>query len=347
MKEVTRRGGVNNIDELLGQFPDSQFLLSLARQRVRFVTPLVSGDDFLGCLAVSDKLSGYRLNYEDVTTISTIADQLSLAITTSRLYQESLAKQRLDEEMNFARAIQQQLLPRQFPKGVNYEFSAYSDPSLQVGGDYFDFINTPRGTCAVVIADASGKGMPAALLISQIQAAVRTEVRHDVPLAQMLSNVNELVQQDEAWDKFATLFFADLDPRDLTLRYSNAGHNYPILVSEKNGVKFLDEGGLLLGAFGGVSYQQGEVQLERNDVLLFYTDGLNEAVDGNDEQYGERRVLEMLKKHKHLSAGEIQKQIIEDVRSYAITSELQDDMTIIVLKIGDLPGAYGEEISAG
>ncbi len=346
MKEIARRGGVNNIDELLGQFPNSEFLISLARRRVRFITPLVSAEEFLGCLAVSDKISGYRLNFEDVTTISTIADQLSLAITTSRLYQESLEKQRLDEEMNFARAIQQQLLPKQFPVGPRYQFSAYSDPSLQVGGDYFDFIDTPRGTCAFVIADASGKGMPAALLISQIQAAVRTEVRHDVPLAQMLSNVNELVQQEEMSDKFATLFFADFDPNNLTLRYANAGHNYPILVSEKNGVKYLEEGGLLLGAFGGVSYEQGEVRLEENDVLLLYTDGLNEAVDERDEQYGEARVLEMLHRHKHLSAAEIQKHILDDVRRFAVKSELQDDMTLVVLKIGSIGSDHDQALQA-
>jgi len=346
MQEVARRGGVNNIDELLGQFPDSKFLPALARERIRFITPLVSAEEFLGCLAVSDKLSGYRLNFEDVTTISTIADQLSLAITTSKLYQQSLEKQRLDEEMNFARAIQQQLLPKQFPSGPNFQFSAYSDPSLQVGGDYFDFITTPRGTFAVVIADASGKGMPAALLISQIQAAVRTEVKHDVPLAQMLSNVNELVQQEEVSDKFATLFFADLDPRDLTLRYSNAGHNYPILVSEKNGVQYLEQGGLLLGAFAGVTYQQGEVKLERDDVLLLYTDGLNEAVDDSDEQYGENRVLEVLQRYRNLSAGEIQAHILEDVRSFAVASELQDDMTLVVLKIGDYVAHHDEEIPA-
>lgn len=346
MKEVARRGGVNNIDELLGQFPDSEFLESLARRRIRFVAPLVSADEFLGCLAVSDKISGYRLNFEDVTTITTIADQLSLAITTSKLYQESLEKQRLDEEMNFARAIQQQLLPREFPRGPNFEFSAYSDPSLQVGGDYFDFIDTPRGTCAVVIADASGKGMPAALMISQIQAAVRTEVRHDVPLAEMLTNINELVQHKNVSDKFATLFFADLNPVDLTLRYANAGHNYPILVSKSNGVKYLEEGGLLLGVFGGVSYDQGEIKLENDDVLLLYTDGLNEAVNDNDEQYGESRVLEMLEKHKHLSAREIQRRILDDVRGFAVKSELQDDMTLVVLKVGEVLGNYDEEIPA-
>lgn len=331
--ELIRRSGVNNIDELIGQFPQSKLLLQLASERIRFLIPLSSGDEFLGCIAVSDKVTGYRLNYEDVTTLTTIADQLALAITTSRLYRESLEKQRMEEEMNIARSIQQQLLPRRFPSGPDYEFTAYSDPSLQVGGDYFDFIKTPRDTYAIVIADASGKGMPAALLISQIQAAIRTEVRHNVPLAGMLSSVNELIEQQEFSDNFATLFFAEFDPRTKVLRYSNAGHNYPIVISERNGLLTLDKGGLLLGVFRDATYEQAEVQLEKNDIVLFYTDGLNEAVNERDEQYGETRAVELIENNRHLSAVELQQLILNDVRTYAAHFDERDDMTLIILKI--------------
>ncbi len=330
--ELARRSGVNNIDELLGAFPQSQFLQQLAARKVRFVAPLISGDELVGCLAVSDKVSGYRLNYEDVTTISTIADQLSLAINTSRLYLESIEKQRLEEEMNIARTIQIDLLPKVFPSGDDFHFSAFSDPSLQVGGDYFDFIKTRRGTIAMVIADASGKGVPAALLISQIHAAIRTEIRHDLPLGQILVNVNELLQKEEITDKFATLFVADFDPRTKKLRYANAGHNYPILISNNGDVE-LDRGGLLLGAFRDVAYDEGEVQLNSSDILFLYTDGLNECINDNDEQYGEARAVSLIKKNGSLTAPEIQQRIVDDVRSFAAHTELQDDMTLVILKV--------------
>ncbi len=331
--ELARRSGVNNIDELLGAFRDSEFLQTLAQRRVRFIAPLVSGEELLGCLAISDKVSGYRLNYEDVTTISTMADQLSLAINTSRLYRESIEKQRLEEEMNFARAIQLELLPKTFPAGANYHFAAFSDPSLEVGGDYFDFIHTSRGTVIVVIADASGKGMPAALLVSQIQAAIRTEIKHNTPLRQMLINVNELLQQEVLGDKFATLFLAEFDPDNRTLRYSNAGHNYPIIISDDATETELDQGGLLLGAFHGVDYEEGVVQLKPTDILFIYTDGLNEAYNGEDEQYGEDRAVAVIKKHRHLPAAEIQQYIVEDVRNFTAPKPLQDDMTLILLKV--------------
>lgn len=332
MAELARRSGVNNIDELLGAFPQSIFLQQLAERKVRFVAPMISGEEILGCLAVSDKVSGYRLNYEDVTTISIIADQLSLAINTSRLYLESIEKQRLQEEMNIARTIQIDLLPKVFPSGDDFHFSAFSDPSLEVGGDYFDFIKTRRGTIAMVIADASGKGVPAALLISQIHAAIRTEIRHDLPLDQILVNVNELLQKDEITDKFATLFLADFDPATKRLRYANAGHNYPIVISAGDNQE-LDRGGLLLGAFRDVAYDEGEIQLKSGDILFLYTDGLNEAVDDDDSQYGEDRAVDLIRKHQNLTAPEIQQKIVDDVRGYASQTALQDDMTLVILKV--------------
>ncbi len=332
MAELARRSGVNNIDELLGAFPQSQFLQQLAVRKARFVAPMISGEEILGCLAMSDKVSGYRLNYEDVTTISIIADQLSLAINTSRLYRESIEKQRLEEEMNIARTIQIDLLPKVFPAGDDFHFSAFSDPSLEVGGDYFDFIKTRRGTIAMVIADASGKGVPAALLISQIHAAIRTEIRHDLPLGQILVNVNELLQKEEISDKFATLFVADYDPRTKILRYANAGHNYPILIS-RNGDIELDRGGLLLGAFSDVAYDEGEVQLQSTDILFLYTDGLNECINNRDEQYGEGRAVQLIKRHHALTAPEIQQRIIDDVHEFAAPMALQDDMTLVLLKV--------------
>ena len=332
MAELARRSGVNNIDELLGAFPQSRFLQQLAERKVRFVAPMISGEEILGCLSVSDKVSGYRLNYEDVTTISIIADQLSLAINTSRLYLESIEKQRLQEEMNIARTIQIDLLPKVFPSGDDFHFSAFSDPSLEVGGDYFDFIKTRRGTIAMVIADASGKGVPAALLISQIHAAIRTEIRHDLPLDQILVNVNELLQKDEITDKFATLFLADFDPMTKRLRYANAGHNYPILISAGENTE-LDCGGLLLGAFRDVAYDEGEIQLKSGDILFLYTDGLNEAVDDDDNQYGEDRAVDLIRKNQQLTAPEIQQRIVDDVRGYASQTALQDDMTLVILKV--------------
>lgn len=330
---MTERRGLTNFEELIAGVEETALLDCLRRKRTRYLVPLVSGEGILGFVAFGDKVSGYRLNYEDITTLSTIADQLAIAVTTSRLYRESIEKQRLEEEMNFARAIQRDLLPKTFPAGEGFHFSAYSESAREVGGDYFDFLSTSSGTHGVVLADVSGKGMPAALLASQIQAAMRSEIRHTDQLSRILANVNEMVVNATSMDKFCTLFFADFDPQTKVLRYSNAGHNYPIVISDENCTNLLDVGGLLLGAFIEATYEQAELKLAPNDVVFIYTDGLNEAVNADDEQYGEQRIVDTLCLNRHLPAAEIQQKVIEDVRSFIGDLPLQDDMTMVVLKV--------------
>lgn len=334
LEALARRQGIANLDELRGESPDSELLEFLTKLRIRYLIPLVSGEGFLGFMAITDKVSGYRLNYEDITSLATIGNQLSIAVTTSKLYEESLEKQRLEEEMNFARAIQRDLLPKVFPRGDHYCVSAYSEPSRQVGGDYFDFIPTAESHISIVLADVSGKGMPAALLASQLQAAMRSEVRHHIGLAEALSNVNELVHNSTSYEKFATLFVADFDPTSKRMRYSNAGHNYPLHLTNTEKVDLLERGGLLLGAFPSAQYEQGELLLDDGDVVLFYTDGLSEAEDETGEQYGEDRILQLLREHRHLPPEGIQAKLVEDVKTFVGDASLQDDMTLIVLKVG-------------
>lgn len=334
LDSLARRQGIANFDELRGESVESELISFLTKLRIRYLVPLASGEGFLGFMAVTDKVSGYRLNYEDITTLATVGNQLSIAVTTSKLYEESLEKQRLEEEMHFARAIQQDLLPKVFPRGDTYSVSAYSEPSRQVGGDYFDFIPSAEKSVSIVLADVSGKGMPAALLAAQLQAAMRSEVRHHIGLAEALSNVNDLVHNSTSYEKFATLFVADFCPDSGRLRYANAGHNYPIHLSGEEQVNELECGGLLLGAFPDATYEQGELTLSDGDVVLFYTDGLSEAEDLEGQQYGEDRILQMLKDNRGLSPEAIQAKLVEDVRDFVGDASLQDDMTLIVLKVG-------------
>jgi sigma-B regulation protein RsbU (phosphoserine phosphatase) len=335
LRAVSRRQGIANFDEVRSEAPPSELSDFVAKLKIRYLAPLVSGDGFLGFLGVTDKISGYRVNYEDITTLITISNQLAIAVTTSRLYQESIEKQRLEQEMGFARAIQRDLLPKEFPHGPTFSFTAYSQPSRDVGGDYFDFIPADNNRVNVVLADVSGKGIAAALLASQLQAAMRSEVRHQVGLPAMLSNVNELIYDSTSQDRFATLFVADFDPSTHRLLYSNAGHNYPIHLSEDEHVNSLDQGGLLLGAFPGCTYDQGELVLRPGDIVLFYTDGLNEAENEAGEQYGEDRILEFMRRHRDLSPEEIQTKLVKEIKEFVGGASLQDDMTLIVMKVNN------------
>jgi hypothetical protein len=221
----------------------------LSRESCELIVPLHGERDILGFIALSSKLSGYGYNYEDITTLNILSNQLVTALVNVSLYQESLEKQRLEKEMAMARQIQKALLPRDLPTGDAFEFAAFTEPALDVGGDYFDFLLKDGDTVGVVVADASGKGMPAALLVSQLQATLRSEVRFKQSLPDMIASSNYLVSTSTSTEKFVTLFYGEFDKKNLKLTYCNAGHNYPFVVREDGSIVFLQTGGLLMGAF--------------------------------------------------------------------------------------------------
>jgi serine phosphatase RsbU (regulator of sigma subunit) len=312
---------------------DSDCWRLLQGDACELIVPLHSDRQMLGFVALSAKVSGYSYNYEDMTTLSILSNQLVTAIANTRLYEESLEKQRLEKEMAMARQIQRDLLPRRLPRGDDFEFAAFTEPARDVGGDYFDFLSADKETIGVVVADASGKGMPAALLVSQLQATLRSEVRFRQSLSQMIASANYLVATSTSPEKFVTLFYAEFDPKNLTLYYCNAGHNYPFVVRRDGSTAFLNTGGLLIGAFMRAKYECERFQLTPGDTVFFYTDGLNEAHDRDGEEYGEERLLEFVRRRRELSPRELTKSIISEVRNFAAGKAAEDDMTVIVLKI--------------
>ena len=187
----------------------------------------------------------------------------------------------------------------------------------------------------VVVADASGKGMPAALLVSQLQATLRSEVRFKQSLPEMIANANYLVATSTSPEKFVTLFYGEFDRKNLQFCYCNAGHNYPFVIRKDGKIEYFREGGLLVGAFQSARYECDTFQLAPGDVVFFYTDGLNEAHDSGDEEYGEERLLEFVKSNRHLPPQELTETVISEVRNFAAGEANEDDMTIVVLKIND------------
>ncbi len=301
------------------------------------VIPLHGERQMLGFVALSSKVSGYSYSYEDVITLNILGNQLVTALTNTKLYEESIEKQRLEKEMAMARQIQRDLLPKKLPQGINFEFSAFTEPARDVGGDYFDFLQISEESIGVVVADASGKGMPAALLVSQLQATLRSEVRFRQSLPAMIASANYLVATSTSAEKFVTLFYGEFSPATLTLHYCNAGHNYPFVVRRDGSIRCLIKGGLLIGAFQSAEYECDTFQLAPGDVVFFYTDGLNEAHDAHDREFGEQRLIEYVKNRKDLSPRELTEAVISEVRSFAEGKAAEDDMTAIVLKINDVP----------
>jgi serine phosphatase RsbU (regulator of sigma subunit) len=300
---------------------------------VFLVVPLISHNDLMGCIGLTKKITRFRYSYEDITLLDVLANQMVVAMDNARLYQESLEKQRLEEELNLARQIQMELLPKSCPRAEAFEFSAFMQPARQVGGDYYDFLPIDSGLIAFAIADASGKGMPAALLMSLVHATLRAEVRNKLSPHALISNVNQLIHSSTTPEKFATMFYGELNPFERKLCYCNAGHNYPLVVHEDGAVEFLDKGGLILGAFPEAEYEPGEVVLRKNDTLFLYSDGLTENFNANEEEFGEKRLLTLLVENRSLGAEELKQKVMQAAIDFAGGHPLYDDFTIVVLKI--------------
>jgi len=305
----------------------------MEKRRVQLILPLKDANHLLGFLALTEKASGFRYNAEDISMLGVMSNQLVTVLTNARLYADSLEKHRLDEEITMARQIQLDLLPKCPPRSEIFDICAFSLPSRIIGGDFYDFIYKKDGSFGIVIADASGKGMPAALLVTQIQAILRSEVGNNAQIAQILYNVNKHIVESTSSERFATLFYGEFDPETCEFKYANAGHNYPILVRADGSHETLTRGGIALGAFPEAKYQEDLVRLGKEDMLFFYTDGLSEAQNHEEEEFGEKRILEYILHNRKLNSEEIMDGILADVRRFDVTDPPRDDTTLIVMKV--------------
>jgi len=334
--------GINLLDtparySSLAAYQDGSRLAEILTELgARVILPLKDAQHLLGFLALTSKSAGYHYTAEDFNLLGVLSNQMVTALTNARLYADSLERLRLEEEVNMARQIQLDLLPSRPPECRVSVITASSTPSRTVGGDFYDFIAMPdKNRLGMVIADASGKGMPAALMVTQIQAILRSEVNNGNPIQVLLRNMNQQVATSTSSEKYVTLFYAELDMTECILHYSNAGHNYPVLVRAGGAVELLDVGGPVIGAFPGIEYQASSVKLERDDVLFFFTDGLSEAMNAAGVEYGDNRIREFLIERRSLGPQEIMDEILADVRKHDPSYPPQDDTTIITMKITD------------
>jgi serine phosphatase RsbU (regulator of sigma subunit) len=311
----------------------SAFFGLLSRLGVFLVVPMVSQNELVGFIGLSKKTTRFRYGYEDITLLGVLANQMVIAMNNARLYQESLEKQKLEEELALARQIQLALLPKVCPKGEFFELSAFTQPARQVGGDYYDFFKTEDGRVGIAIADATGKGMPAAMLMSLVQASLRAEAKNRLCPSRLISNINQLIFSSTSPEKFATMFYGEFDPENKRLIYCNAGHNYPVLIHQDGRAEFLDTGGLILGAFEDALYEKGEIPLQKDDLLFFYSDGLTENFNDKDEEFGEKRLLDLLLGNRSLDPERLKEKVIEEATDFTGGAPPWDDFTLVVLRI--------------
>jgi sigma-B regulation protein RsbU (phosphoserine phosphatase) len=303
-------------------------------QAIRSVlsAPMLFKGGITGVLNVFNKKSGEGFTEADRRLLAIVATQSAQVIENARLYEEEQTLFRIQEEMQIAHKIQTGLLPREPPFIRGYDVAGKSVPATLVGGDYYDFIETVDGRWGICLGDVSGKGMPAALLMANLQATLRSQILQGLPVAMCLERANSLIFRSTAPDRFATLFYGVLDQREHTLRYANAGHNPPLLLGQGIEPLPLREGGTVLGCFERSSYREGDVRMNPGDVLVIYSDGISEAADIAGEQFGEKRIAEVVATNPGGSAESHLGHVIDAARNHTGAAEPSDDMTVVVIK---------------
>jgi sigma-B regulation protein RsbU (phosphoserine phosphatase) len=237
---------------------------------------------------------------------------------------------RKEVELRIAHEVQQALFPRQLPSGRGLEFAAICIPFSGISGDYYDVLELPDGRLIFAIADISGKGISAALLMANLQALLRVMAKSAPDPGEVCRRLNEHLHQVTDASKFATLFYAEWTPAEKRLRYVNAGHNAPVLLKNGHGQR-LDLGGMPLGMFPAAEFGTGVVCLEPGDTLVLYSDGITEAVSKNGEEFGDARLEAVVKAHCGKPLTEIQEQILAGVRQWSAQAQ-EDDMTLVIAR---------------
>jgi sigma-B regulation protein RsbU (phosphoserine phosphatase) len=240
--------------------------------------------------------------------------------------------QEQEREMVEARAIQEGFLPKSNPRLAGYEIAGAWQPARAVGGDYFDFIPFANDSLGICIADVAGKGMPAAMLMSNLQAAVRGLASPSLSPELLCERLNALICSNIANDRFITLFYAQLDGPARRLRFVNAGHNAPLIFHQDGAHERLSEGGGVLGVFPQQSFSMGAVDLISGDRIVMFTDGVTEAPNGDAEEFGESRLLDLLRENRHASAAALQNAILQAVGDFC-RHNFHDDATLIAIAV--------------
>ncbi len=304
----------------------------LTENDIHALVPLRFQDE-TAILGIGIRANKQAYSQSDFNYLTSLGSLAFLSVQKTFLLEARIEKERLAEELNIARTIQNALFPNPIPAPDDYNIAATNVPSRQVGGDYYDVIRPNDRHLYVAIADVTGKGIPASLLMANLQAMLQVLAPLDLPLDQSTGKINDIIYKNTPSDKFISFFWGCLDLEDHTFYYCNAGHNPPVLVrKDADEPELLTDGGMLLGALPSMMpYVQGSVKLNEGDCITMFTDGVSEAMDEEENEYGEERIAELSAAHKSESAQKIMQHILKDVREFC-NNDYGDDLTMLLLQ---------------
>jgi phosphoserine phosphatase RsbU/P len=303
--------------------------------------PVTMGSRFLGIISMGPKKSEAPYSRADLHLLGAVATQTGLALENARLTdnirREVAQRERLNRELEIARDVQQRLFPQRLPEVKGLDFAGYCRPAFGVGGDYYDFIRLDDGCLGIAVGDVSGKGIAAALMMASLQASLRGQTIKPIgTVSEMIQHINRLVYEASADNHYATFFYAQYDPATRNLRFVNAGHNPPIVCRKRTGrdeVYRLEEGGTVVGLFPDFPYHEAQMQFEPGDILVAYTDGITEAMNKREEEFGEERLIETIRRSDSRSAADIIAAALDNVDAFTSGAPQHDDMTLVVVRV--------------
>jgi serine phosphatase RsbU (regulator of sigma subunit) len=274
---------------------------------------------------------------EHLDILTTLASVASIRVENASLVDERINRERMERELELATEIQQRFQPSGPPTVEGYEFQGISFACYEIGGDYYDFIQRHDGKLMIALGDVSGKGTAAALLMSSLHAAIHGQVAARTSLDQTVLSINEYLVENTPANRFVTLFIAELDPPTSELRFINAGHNPPLVARANGGVEQLESGGLPLGLMPYAEYEVGTVRLDPGDVLVVYSDGVSEANNLAEEEFGMERLSQVICANVGGSAAAIRDKVESALSTFTGTAPANDDITLVIVKKSPVP----------
>lgn len=300
---------------------------------IELIVPMRLQEETKGLILLGKRAIDAEYSEADIDYINSVASLAIVSIENQRLFKEALEKQKLEEDLEIAREIQRNLLPHKIPQFKNFDIVANAVFSKQVGGDYYDVITLDNNNFCVAIADVSGKGVSAALMMANLQAFLKTICKQGMKLDDATGLINDLISENTTEGKFITFFWTLIDDEKRQMIYVNAGHNPPLLIRKQKIIK-LEKGGIILGIMKTmIPYLSETVQLEKEDVIILFTDGVSEAMNQAGEEFSDERLEKLSLSLTQKTAVEILTVIQNEVNKFAYGTVQSDDITLMVIKV--------------
>lgn len=310
---------------------DKRYFAAREKTRSEMLAPIVSNDRVIGVFDLeSDRLGAYT--DDDLAVLQLLTSQVAIIIEKVWLHDQVVEKKRIEAQLEIARQVQLELLPSNDPKMPGFDISAYIFPTEEVSGDYYDWVKVFDDQIGIIVADAVGKGIPAALLMAFLRASLRSCVKIGYAPNIAFSKVSELLYDSIDDNQFITAIYGILDTTNRTFVFSNAGHNPPLLIKPDGEYRFVEYGDTPLGMFTGTHYHQHFIRFENHQVMVAYTDGITEAANPNGEEYGQERFAKRVLDGIHLPAKKLIDHVRKGVADFTERKFLDDDGTLFVVK---------------